>query len=295
MGMLRLLQRDSSTANEGASHNTTAQIAIGAVVPVVVLLGGLVLFIWMTERRRRAARAEDARKGPTYMRNLLAIFRTPERARIDSLKGMEFGPNELHKDRHELSGSVYVHELADTGRVGMQSISKPLPSTPRRTDSLQPNEFSSTQHSLHEAPARPQRYSVAESLFNANRQPEYRQSYAGSDTQRLSNVEPRRHSTAPPSSSRASLQPNNLFSMRPSQSQHEIRFSKAASSRCSRNGPSPLDSSENIYRNADSSLEGKRSDDLSPPISAIDPSDISRMNSQRLDESERGSGVHRAG
>jgi hypothetical protein len=129
--------------------NTHAQIAIGIVVPVVLLLGGLLVFIWVTERRRRSAIAKDP--NPTHhhhdlhARNPLSAFASKRNAAlrgsrlIDSPHMDSKRPN--NPDRSHDAGAYrncfrngpFMHELEDGGdgggggggRVEMAHVEKP--------------------------------------------------------------------------------------------------------------------------------------------------------------------------
>lgn len=128
---------------EPPTLSTDTQIVIGVVLPTLLLVGGLLLFIWRTERGRRTRR-ED-----------LIIAKRPARPRINSYL------HHLHQGTHKIvcepqsgnaetsetvrppAGLKRTHELEDTGKHELRDMNKrhgvdfPGPSQvyPPRTDS----------------------------------------------------------------------------------------------------------------------------------------------------------------
>ncbi|KAK4503609.1 hypothetical protein PRZ48_004524 [Zasmidium cellare] len=106
--------------------DTHAQIAIGVIIPVVVLLGGLLLFIWYTERQRRS------RRGDSIPRSSHA----PSRPKINSYlhRGSKALPgirtSQIDVDAIEIvrprASDAKMHELEDTGKVELQEMQKTL-------------------------------------------------------------------------------------------------------------------------------------------------------------------------
>lgn len=273
MGLIyfRLLRRDDKQddSSGGGGLNTTAQIAIGVIVPIIVLLGGLIYFIWRTESRRRVAKVEDNTHSSSRLHDFLRRKDAMRGSRlIDSPQLEKARPEMDSKDRHELGDTSFMHELEDAGSP-IYEINKPLPMHPPRKDSAVNNAMD-TQIDTYEAPARTQRYSEL-----PTRKPEAARQSTASSNYRHSTVGAVRYSTTtspPPTSGwRASLQPTSLLGG--FANKRDRRVSKAASSRYSNQNFDMIDPRS---RRSD---EGKRSDDsaISPPVSAIEDIDLSRQ------------------
>ncbi|KAI5359495.1 hypothetical protein Slin14017_G103970 [Septoria linicola] len=304
MGVLNLRIRqatEDSNNEEGGGLDTHAQIAIGVIVPVIVLLGGLIYFIWRTERRRQNAKTETDKTHPSRLHEFLRRNDAMRGSRlIDSPKMEHIRPEMDHSHRHELGDASFMHELEDA-RSPIYEINKPLPSHPARKDSAinSPTEldhsqvtFPRAQTGLSEAPARPQRYSAAE--MSAYNPIDMRQSTASS-VYRHSTLGTIRHSAVspppPPSSGngwRASLQPNSFLGG--FANKRDRRVSKATSSRYSKQDFTMMEPHSTRHSRShrgsegDDEEEGKRSDDsaISPPVSAISEMDLSRQPSQNF-------------
>lgn len=107
--------------------DTHAQIAIGVIIPVVVLLGGLLLFIWYTEKQRRNRRGETLPGSSSH---------APSRPKINSylhrsskaLPGIR--TSQIDVDAIEIvrprASDAKMHELEDTGKVELQEMQKTL-------------------------------------------------------------------------------------------------------------------------------------------------------------------------
>lgn len=171
---LRLMQRDDGQGHGDGSRGgfaTTTQIAIGVIVPVIVLLGGLTYFIWSTERRRRKAKIATERAAQ--------LSRGHHFLPKDSMRGSRFidSPHEAyshtgldhhhHKDRHGQGNTSFVYELEDS-LSPVYGLNKPLPMhLPPRKDSAitMPDDHAPTwpqpvHNRLLGAPASSQRHSI---------------------------------------------------------------------------------------------------------------------------------------
>lgn len=289
---LRLMQRDDGQGHDDGSRGsfaTTTQIAIGVIVPVVVLLGGLVCFIWSTEKRRRKAniatdRAAQLSRGHHFL---------PK----DSMRGSRFidSPHRAyshtgldhhyhHKDRHERGNTSFGHELEDSFGPAY-GINKPLPMhLPPRKDSAitMPHDHAATlpQHvhnSLLGAPTRSQRHSVVELPAKSP-----------VDVRRHSVIDTVCYSTAPPdpkSGWRASLQ--SVFLPSDFASKRDRRGSKASWSpykTCTFDMIEPPSRRRRSNSDVDDEPEGKRSHDSasSTPTVATSELDLTRQPSQNL-------------
>lgn len=225
--------------------DTHGEIAIGVIVPVVFLLGGLIYFIWTTERRRRNRSGQEPDK--THPSMLQDFLRRKNAFRGSRLFGeAETGQKEHsssekdHKDRHELGDTSFHHELEDATSP-IYEVEKPAAIHPARRDSAinspveldSPSPLPLTQATLEQASKQPIHTSTTTEL--PSRDPnEVRQSTISStfrhslggtgNTTRYSAV-------SPPSSWRASLQPTSFLGN--FSNKRDRRVSKAASSRYS--------------------------------------------------------------
>ncbi|KAF2215646.1 hypothetical protein CERZMDRAFT_81793 [Cercospora zeae-maydis SCOH1-5] len=232
MGVIfRPVRREADNGGDAGNGglDTHGEIAIGVIVPVVFLLGGLIYFIWTTERRRRTKASQEPDKThPSMLQDFLR--------RQNALRGSRFfGEGETdqkdlvptekdHKDRHELGDTSYHHELQDATSP-IYDIEKPSAVHPARRDSAMnsPVELDSPRPLLLTSPRQSN-----EARHITNPSAFHHSSTSGDKTVRYSAVSP---PSSHPSSWRASLQPHCFLGN--FGNKRDRRASKAASSRYS--------------------------------------------------------------
>ncbi|KAM3425577.1 hypothetical protein BST61_g7524 [Cercospora zeina] len=139
--MLRPVRRDADDGGNAGSGglDTHGEIAIGVIVPVVFLLGGLIYFIWRTERRRRTRTGQEPDKThPSMLQDFLRRKNAFRGSRflgeVETGQGDHASTEKDHRDRHELGDTSYHHELEDATSP-IYDIEKPSAVHPARRDS----------------------------------------------------------------------------------------------------------------------------------------------------------------
>lgn len=213
--------------------DTHAQIAVGVIVPVVVLLGGLLLFIWYTEKQRRR-RVGEALPGSSN---------APTRPKINSYlhRGSKALPgirtSQIDVDAIEIvrprASDAKMHELEDTGKVELQEMQKTLSRLNNRLNRDDDRERTTSARNVNE-----RNDSAIEAAAARLESRDTDRSREGPERKELDTTKMEHVVTSPTESKRysnreyrSSLQPEYRSSLKPGMSKREARV---ASSRYSK-------------------------------------------------------------